>query len=53
MPDKNWQFELEEYIKVYLPNLPAYGDGGVWINVAVIKFFYKFAHIVTSFDFLP
>lgn len=25
----------------------------LWINVAVVEFFYKFAHIVTSFNFLP
>ena len=32
MPDKNWQFELEEYIKVYLPNLPASVTVAFWTS---------------------
>ena len=40
-------------LHLFLHGLVLLGASCLRVNVAVIEFFYKFAHIFSSFDFLP
>ena len=42
-----------ENLHLFLHGFVLLGASCLRVNVAVIEFFYKFAHIFSSFDFLP
>lgn len=50
---KLWSILLALAMVVGMHGFVLLGASCLRINVAVEKFFYEFAHIVTSFDFLP